>query len=240
MPASVELTRKSHQATRNSLAIRLHHCPSNCEIASDTTIDETMPHTTMATMAATTKWLASGPHRATTPRKTTTAMATSKMNMAALNTALYSGGRRITKITIIAPINRAATAWPGARYTRLMANGISDSENANDSRRKMNRNTLSSAMTKPTASMGSSHMGDGMTATPASGLVSSRAPPTTASTTAIIVTLSSGCDVDAEMGASTAPISLVTLSLFVITVGSPCRNAIETDPNVYRLPTPGP
>jgi len=67
--------------------------------------------------------------RSTTPRKTTTAMATSKMNMAALNAALNRGGRRIariTRITTMAPNSRAATAGPGARYTRLRANGISD------------------------------------------------------------------------------------------------------------------
>jgi len=62
----------------------------------------------------------------TTPRRTTTAMATSKMNMAALNAALNRGGRRIARITTMAPKNRAATAGPGARYTRLRANGISD------------------------------------------------------------------------------------------------------------------
>ena len=55
MPASVELTRKSHQATRSSLAIRLSRLPSNWEIASDTMIDDTTPQTISETMAATTK-----------------------------------------------------------------------------------------------------------------------------------------------------------------------------------------
>src|SRR6056297_3050663 len=182
MPASVELTRNSHQATRNSLPIRLNNRPSNCEIASETMIDETIPQMIMARMAATTNWLSPGPHRSTTPRKIVTAMATSNVNMAVLYAALYSGGRRISMITAMAPTTRAATAGPGARYTRDRASGISESENANDSRRKMNRKMLSSAPMKPMTITGSNQTGEGTTASPEFDVASNSAAARTEKT----------------------------------------------------------
>ncbi len=80
--------------------------------------------------------------------------------MPAFSATLYKGGRRIIRITAIAPTTRTATAGPGARYTKQSASGISESENANDSRRKMNRKTLNSATAKPAARTGMSHAGD--------------------------------------------------------------------------------
>ncbi len=141
----------------------------------------------------------------------------------------------------MAPTTRAATAGPGARYTRDRASGISESENANDSRRKMNRKMLSSAPMKPMTITGSNQVGEGTTASPEFELVSNSAAPTIAKSTASAVTRRSGCDgPDAEMGTQGAPISLVSILVVVVTEHSQRGSANWTVPNVYRPQTRGP
>jgi hypothetical protein len=192
MPANVALTTKSHQATSNSPARRCHKPPSKREMAIPTTSEDTTPITTATTIAATTNTVSVLPPTPMIPRKTTYAKAVSTANIPMFRTILYGGGRRIATNVAVAPRVLTMSAGTGATNTSAKASGISDNENATDSRRNTNRKTLYSANANPATSAGSNIHDESRVASPSSGTVSNRATETSARTTASTTVSRSG------------------------------------------------